>query len=90
MRGDALWLAGGLFFLMGGIVIFSIGSGRQRLESANTWVHNRRLTEDLEEALEGSDKDDIEAKTQKLTEVSGELAQKMYAEQAEGEQCTRL
>ena len=38
---------------------------------------------ELEEALEGSDKDDIEAKTQKLTEVSSELAQKMYADQAE-------
>ncbi|SFL82676.1 molecular chaperone DnaK [Marinobacter zhejiangensis] len=38
---------------------------------------------DLEEALPGSDKDDIEAKTQKLTEVSSELAQKMYAEQAD-------
>ena len=38
---------------------------------------------DLEEALEGSDKDDIEAKTQKLTEVSGELAQKIYADQGE-------
>ena len=36
---------------------------------------------DLEEALTGADKDDIEAKTQKLTEVSGELAQKMYADQ---------
>ena len=36
---------------------------------------------DLEEALTGSDKDDIDAKTQKLTEVSGELAQKMYADQ---------
>ncbi|KEF30603.1 Chaperone protein DnaK [Marinobacter nitratireducens] len=35
---------------------------------------------DLEQALEGSDKEDIEAKTQKLTEVSSELAQKMYAE----------
>ena len=38
---------------------------------------------ELEDALEGSDKDDIEAKTQKLTEVSSELAQKMYADQAE-------
>ncbi|MDO3720906.1 molecular chaperone DnaK [Marinobacter sp. chi1] len=38
---------------------------------------------DLEQALEGSDKEDIEAKTQKLTEVSSELAQKMYADQAE-------
>jgi len=38
---------------------------------------------ELEEALEGSDKEDIEAKTQKLTEVSSELAQKMYADQAD-------
>ncbi|SDW07823.1 molecular chaperone DnaK [Marinobacter mobilis] len=38
---------------------------------------------DLEEALTGSDKEAIEAKTQKLTEVSSELAQKMYAEQGE-------
>ncbi|WP_372987793.1 molecular chaperone DnaK [Marinobacter sp.] len=38
---------------------------------------------ELEEALEGSNKEDIEAKTQKLTEVSSELAQKMYADQAE-------
>ncbi|MCD1645706.1 molecular chaperone DnaK [Marinobacter adhaerens] len=38
---------------------------------------------ELEEALEGSDKEDIEAKTQKLTEVSSELAQKMYADQAQ-------
>ncbi|WP_323751678.1 molecular chaperone DnaK [Marinobacter sp.] len=38
---------------------------------------------DLEEALTGSDKDAIDAKTQKLTEVSSELAQKMYADQAE-------
>ncbi|MDI9244374.1 molecular chaperone DnaK [Marinobacter sp. CHS3-4] len=38
---------------------------------------------ELEEALAGSDKEDIEAKTQKLTEASSELAQKMYADQAE-------
>ncbi len=44
-----------------------------------------RLVE-LEEALKGSDKDDIDAKTKALTEASGSLAQKMYAEaqQAEG------
>ncbi|PSF08192.1 molecular chaperone DnaK [Marinobacter fuscus] len=41
---------------------------------------------DLEEALEGSDKEAIEAKTQKLTEVSSELAQKMYADQADAQQ----
>ena len=33
--------------------------------------------------MEGSDEEDIEAKTQKLTEVSSELAQKMYADQAD-------
>jgi molecular chaperone DnaK len=38
---------------------------------------------ELEEALTGSDKADIEAKTEKLTEVSSELAQKMYADQAD-------
>ncbi|MBE0486123.1 molecular chaperone DnaK [Marinobacter sp.] len=41
---------------------------------------------DLEEALTGSDKEAIESKTQKLTEVSSELAQKMYADQAGQEQ----
>ncbi|MCG2581995.1 MAG: Hsp70 family protein, partial [Marinobacter sp.] len=41
---------------------------------------------ELEEALTGSDKEDIESKTQKLTEVSSELAQKMYADQADQSQ----
>ncbi|MCE9664867.1 molecular chaperone DnaK [Halomonas sp. M5N1S17] len=41
---------------------------------------------DLEEALKGDDKDDIQAKLDKLTEASGNLAQKMYAEQAEAAQ----
>ncbi|WP_330926549.1 molecular chaperone DnaK [Candidatus Sororendozoicomonas aggregata] len=43
----------------------------------------------LEEAVKGDDKDDIEAKTKALTEASGNLAQKMYAEaqpQPEGTQ----
>jgi len=39
--------------------------------------------EALEEAVKGDDKADIEAKTTALTEASSELAQKMYAEQAE-------
>ena len=39
--------------------------------------------EALEAALKTSDLEDIEAKTQKLTEVSSSLAQKMYAKQAE-------
>ncbi|MFG6176126.1 molecular chaperone DnaK [Halomonas sp. THAF12] len=41
---------------------------------------------DLEEALKGDDKDDIQAKLDKLTEASGNLAQKMYAEQGEAAQ----
>ncbi len=39
---------------------------------------------DLEEAIKTDSKADIEAKTQKLTEVSSALAQKMYSEQAQG------
>ena len=45
---------------------------KQKIESAIS---------ELEEALKGDDKEDIEAKTQKLTEASSELAQKMYSEQ---------
>ena len=37
---------------------------------------------DLEEALKGDDAEEIKAKTNALTEASGELAQKLYAEQA--------
>lgn len=37
----------------------------------------------LEEALKGDDKDDIQAKLNALTEASGSLAQKLYAEQAQ-------
>jgi len=40
---------------------------------------------DLEEALKGDDKDEIEAKTNALTEASSAMAQRMYAEQAEAE-----
>jgi molecular chaperone DnaK len=40
------------------------------------------LTE-AEEAVKGDDKDAMEAATTKLTEASGPLAQKMYAEQAQ-------
>ena len=47
----ALWLGVGLTFVMGAIGIFSIGTARQRLEAADMLVENRRLTEDLEEAL---------------------------------------
>ncbi len=37
--------------------------------------------EALKEAVKGDDKDDIEAKTQKLAEASGKLAEKAYADQ---------
>jgi molecular chaperone DnaK len=36
---------------------------------------------DLEEAMKGEDKDDIEAKTKALTDASGKMAEKLYAEQ---------
>ncbi|NNJ90442.1 MAG: molecular chaperone DnaK, partial [Gammaproteobacteria bacterium] len=40
---------------------------------------------DLEEAIKGDDKDDIEAKTKALTDASGKMAERMYAQQgAEG------
>ena len=41
---------------------------------------------DLEAVIKSDDKDEIEAKTNALTEASGKLAQKLYAEQAEGQQ----
>lgn len=40
----------------------------------------------LEEALKGSDADDIEAKTKVLADASAELAQRMYADAAQQEQ----
>ncbi|XOV85969.1 MAG: molecular chaperone DnaK [Pseudomonadota bacterium] len=40
--------------------------------------------EAVEQAVKGDDKAAIEAATQKLTEVSGQLAQKMYADASEG------
>jgi len=42
-------------------------------------------SKDLEEALKGDDKDDIEAKTKALSEASASMAQKLYAEQAGAE-----
>ena len=40
---------------------------------------------DLNAAIKGSDKDDIEAKTAALTELSGKLAERVYAQKAEAE-----
>ncbi|WP_106475812.1 molecular chaperone DnaK [Phytohalomonas tamaricis] len=47
---------------------------RQQIETAIT---------ELEEALKGDDKDAIQAKLDALTEASGNVAQKMYAEQSQ-------
>jgi len=47
---------------------------KQAIETAAT---------ELEEAIKGDDKDDIQAKLDTLTEASGNLAQKLYAEQSE-------
>jgi molecular chaperone DnaK len=41
---------------------------------------------DLEAVIKGDDKAEIEAKTNALTEASGTLAQKLYADQAQAEQ----
>ncbi|BBI59206.1 hypothetical protein HSBAA_05120 [Vreelandella sulfidaeris] len=41
---------------------------------------------ELEEAVKGDDVDNIQKKLDALTEASGKLAQKMYAEQAEAAQ----
>lgn len=40
---------------------------------------------ELQEALKGSDKEAIEAKTNALTELSGKLAERVYAQKAEAE-----
>lgn len=41
---------------------------------------------DLEEAMKGDDKDAVEAKTKTLTDASGAMAQRLYAQQAEAGQ----
>ena len=50
---------------------------------ADEKVKIEAAVEALEEAVKGEDKDDIEAKTTALTEVSGKLAEQAYAENAE-------
>jgi len=56
-----------------------------KVEAAEKEAIEKAIAE-LEEALKGDDKDDIEAKTKTLTEASQGLAEKMYAEQAAQEQ----
>ena len=66
-----------------------IHSTRKILEEAGDKVTDEEKNSieaaisELEESVKGDDKSDIEAKTQKLTETSSTLAQKMYAEQAQ-------
>ena len=52
-----------------------------KAEASEKEAIEKAITE-LEEALKSDDKEQIEAKTQALTEASGGLAQKLYAEQA--------
>jgi molecular chaperone DnaK len=56
-------------------------AGDEASESEKSEIED--AIEALETALKSTDLEDIEAKTQKLTEVSSSLAQKMYAKQAE-------
>ncbi len=66
-----------------------IHATRKTLEEAADKVEESEKTAieaaitELEEALKGDDKDAIEAGTQKLTEASSSLAQRMYAEAQE-------
>jgi len=63
--------------------------GEKLEESEKTKIEE--AIKELEEAMKGDDKDAIEAKTQALTEASGKMAEKLYAEKgaeaggAEGE-----
>ena len=67
-----------------------IHATRKTIEEAGEKVEESEKTEiegailELEEALKSDDKGDIEARTQKLTEVSSSLTQRMYAEAQEG------
>ncbi len=67
-----------------------IHATKKTLEEAGDKVEESEKTaiegaiSELEVAIKSDDKDDIEAKTQKLTEVSSSLAQRMYAEALEG------
>ncbi|MGD8309736.1 MAG: Hsp70 family protein, partial [Chromatiales bacterium] len=44
-----------------------------------------RAIKELEEAMKGEDKDQIEAKTKALTDVSSKMAERLYAQQGGGE-----
>ncbi len=54
--------------------------GDDKLEAGEKEAIDKAIAE-LEEAMKGSDKDAIEAKTKALTEASGKMAERMYAQQ---------
>ncbi|MGM0449455.1 MAG: molecular chaperone DnaK [Pseudomonadota bacterium] len=56
-------------------------AGDQATEEEKTAIES--AISELEEAMKGDDKEQIEAKTQALTEASSSLAQKMYSQQGE-------
>ncbi len=69
-----------------------IHATKKTLEDAKDKVTDEEKTAieaaiaDLEVALKGTDKEEIEAKTNALTEASSSLAQRLYAEQAQAQQ----
>ncbi|MGB5201744.1 MAG: molecular chaperone DnaK [Sedimenticolaceae bacterium] len=54
--------------------------GEDKLEAGEKEAIDKAIAE-LEEAMKGSDKDAIESKTKVLTEASGKMAERMYAQQ---------
>ncbi len=66
-----------------------VHSTRKTLEEAGDKASDdekekiEQAIKDLEEAAQGNDKEDIDAKTQALTEASSDLAQRLYAEAAQ-------
>ena len=58
--------------------------GEDKLEAGEKEAIEQAIS-DLEEAMKGTDKDAIEAKTKVLTEASGKMAERLYAQQGGAE-----
>ena len=58
-----------------------VDAGEKATDEEKAAIEN--AAKDLEQAIKGEDKADIEAKVQALTAATGTLAQKMYADQAQ-------
>ncbi len=54
--------------------------GEDKLEAGEKEAIDKAIT-DLEEAMKGTDKDDIEAKTKVLTDASAKMAERLYSQQ---------